>query len=187
MNYIPNRPMPTLLSDKAIIRLVQIAEQTPAGNFVEVGVYKGGSAWHLTKLAQKQSRQIYLYDTFDGIPYKNDIDLIKIGTFKDTSYEVIRDGLPYANVVKGVFPESAVEMNNIAFVHLDCDQYKAIIDSVNYLVPLMVNGGIILFDDYNWLDGATLAVNELFGKDNLLHVGAPHGNLLDRVYTIIRK
>jgi hypothetical protein len=43
----------------------------------------------------------------------------------------------------------------------------------------------MLFDDYNWLEGATLAVDELFGKNNLHFVGAPHANNLDRVYKII--
>ena len=54
-------------------------------------------------------------------------------------------------------------MPKIAFAHLDCDQYKSIIDSVNYITPMMVKGGVIWFDDAPCLKGAAKAVNELYG------------------------
>lgn len=184
-NPLPNKPLPSLLNRLALTRLIEIANTSPAGNFVEIGVYKGGSAWHLTELAKTQNRQIYLYDTFEGIPYRSKIDHHNIGDFNDTNYINVKESLPYAHVVKGIFPESALDMENISFVHFDCDQYQSIIDGVNYILPKMVSGGIMLFDDYNWLEGATKAVNELFGKETLLSVGAPHANKLDRVYKII--
>lgn len=174
----------TLLSNQALTQLIKLAKQTPTGAFVEIGVYKGGSAWHLSNLAQQQNRNIYLYDTFEGIPYKDKIDHHKIGDFNDTSYENVQSSIPYAKVIKGIFPESAIEMEPVAFVHFDCDQYQSIIDSVNYILPKMVSGGIMLFDDYNWLEGATKAVNEIFDKETLISVGAPHANKLDRVYKI---
>jgi hypothetical protein len=98
-----------------------------------------------------------------------------VGDFSDTDYETVRDALPYATVVKGIFPESAVEMENIAFVHLDCDQYQSVIDSVAYLKPKMVKGGIIWFDDAlgdkeyvgtpGQVNGADFAMRELYGTN----------------------
>lgn len=176
----------TLLDHAALRQLKNLALNAPPGCFVEVGVYKGGSAWHLSEIAKKQQRNIYLYDTFEGIPYRDVMDYHKEGDFNDTSYEIVKNSIPYANVIKGIFPDSAINMESIAFVHIDCDQYKSIKDSVNYLLPKMVPNGIIIFDDYNWLDGATLAVNELFPIESLIPLEAPHSNGRDRVYTIIK-
>lgn len=178
--------LPTLLNNTAIKQLKLLAKNTPPGAFVEIGVYKGGSAWHLSQIAQEQGRNIYLYDTFEGIPFKDRIDTHVPGDFADTSYETILQKIPYAKVIKGIFPDSAMEMDSIAFVHFDCDQYKSIKDGVNYLLPYMVKNGIMLFDDYNWLNGATTAVDELFNKSDLTEVGAPHSNGRDRVYAIIK-
>lgn len=154
--------LPSLVSPVVIAKMIKKARETPSGCFVEIGVYKGGTAWHLTKLAKEQSRPIYLYDTFEGIPYKGIMDSHKVGDFKDTSFESIKEALPYANVIKGIFPESAVDMSDISFVHFDCDQYQSIIDGVNYILPKMLKNGILWFDDYGALKGATQAVRELF-------------------------
>jgi O-methyltransferase len=135
---------------------------------VEVGVYKGGTAYHLAEVAMEQGRAIYLYDTFTGIPWKDEIDTHPIGDFGDTSADAVRAAIPYAKVLEGVFPDTLVEMGPIAFVHLDVDQYRSYMDCLRVLVPMMVPGGAMVFDDYGWLDGATVAVNEFFGKERVL-------------------
>jgi predicted O-methyltransferase YrrM len=170
--------LPSAVPHYIIESLVRLASKAPEGNIVEVGVYQGGTAWHLTELAKQQNRKIYLYDTFSGIPFKGDLDYHQVGDFSDTSFEKVRDALPYATVVEGIFPDSAVEMDNIAFVHLDCDQYQSVIDSIAYLKPKMVKGGIIWFDDaigdHNYVgtpgqvNGADFAMRELYGKDFLI-------------------
>ncbi len=144
--------------------LIETASGTPQGCFVEVGVYKGGTAWHLAKLAEDQGREIYLFDTFTGIPYKEPFDPITPGTFNDTSFEEVQKAIPYAKIIQGIFPQSsaAITLPEIAFVHLDCDQYQSIKEAAVFLTPHMVKGGIMWFDDYGCLEGANMAVNELF-------------------------
>jgi O-methyltransferase len=177
--------LPSAVPQNIINSLVQLASTAPEGNFVEVGVYQGGTAWHLTQLAQKQNRKIYLYDTFSGIPFKGDLDYHNVGDFSDTSFEKVRDALPYATVVEGLFPDSAVEMEKIAFVHLDCDQYQSVIDSWNFLKDKLVPGAIVWFDDavgdYNYqgvpghVNGADFAMRELFGKNfKIADCGKPY-------------
>lgn len=156
--------LPSLVGADVILEMISVAQECPDGCFVEVGVYKGGTAWYLNELAKKQRRLLFLYDTFTGIPYQDEIDLMKVGTFGDTSYEQVKAALPYATTIKGIFPESAVPMPPIAFAHLDCDQYRSIKESVAYLKPLMMTGGVIWFDDYGCLAGATKAVDELFER-----------------------
>ena len=163
MNYLPS----AVGSMSIINALVKRASETPEGCFVEVGVWKGGTASYLTELAEKQGREIYLYDTFTGIPFAEDYEKHKPGDFSDTSFEAVRDALPYAKVVQGLFPDSAIEMPDVAFVHIDVDQYKSYIDCINYFKPKMVKGGVMWFDDYE-LEGARRAIKELIGDDNLI-------------------
>jgi hypothetical protein len=47
---MPEKPM-TLISDGALLEMVCLALTTPLGPIVEVGVYQGGSAWYLARVA----------------------------------------------------------------------------------------------------------------------------------------
>lgn len=138
--------------------MLELATNTPEGCFIEVGVYKGGTAVLLHELALRQKRALFLYDTFTGIPYKCAVDEHEVGDFSDTSVDLVRQCCPHAVIISGVFPRSAVEMGPVAFAHIDCDQYQSHCDSIEFLVPKMVRGGIIWFDDSTALYGARLAV-----------------------------
>jgi O-methyltransferase len=157
---------PSLVGDNVIQEMKLEAMKTPPGRFVEVGVYKGGTAWHLYEICKYQQRRLILCDTFTGIPYADQSagDSHKIGDFADTSREAVEALMPEAIIVEGIFPESAREedFHNIAFVHLDCDQYLSYLDSINFLLPRMVPGGVMWFDDY-CLEGAKKAVDSIFG------------------------
>jgi O-methyltransferase len=158
----------TLISEQVMLALSLCAAETPKGCFVEVGVFQGGSARYLATVAEYQNRELYLYDTFEGMPYQSEYDKHPVGDFSDTSEELVRKAIPSATIVKGVFPDSAVEMPPIAFAHIDCDQYQAVRDSALYLIPRMTDGGIIWFDDADILEGANRAVNELFPVVSLI-------------------
>ena len=153
-------PLHSLVSEDNTAAFVAQAKATGPGCFVEVGVYKGGTAWNLARAAQEQARPCYLYDTFAGIPYRETFDPHAVGDFSDTSIEAIRRAIPYATVTAGVFPESAIEMGPVAFVHLDCDQYRSYADALRYFQPRMISGGVIWCDDADALEGAGRAVRE---------------------------
>ena len=153
----------SLVSEATIAEIVDTARTCPLGCFVEVGVYKGGTAWFLSQLCVEQGRELYLYDTFTGIPHRDDGDSHSIGDFADTSYEEVRARIPHAITVQGIFPLSAVPMPPIAFAHLDCDQYRSVKESVEYLLPRMIPQGVIWFDDSPCLQGAKKAAEAIFG------------------------
>jgi hypothetical protein len=154
---------PTLIGQRDMQCLCDVAAQAPAGCFVEVGVYHGGSAYWLEKLAQAQGRPIFLYDTFTGIPCKDEWDSHSVGDFSDVDEQDVRSRLVYATITKGIFPDCAIEMPPVAFAHLDCDQYRSVKESALYLQARMVKGGVIWFDDSPCLLGAHRAARELFG------------------------
>lgn len=150
----------SLVGAGAIEDLCLIAAAAPPGCFVEFGVYQGGTAWHLAKIARQQDRLLYLYDTFTGIPCKADIDPHRIGDFSDTTLAQVMRAIPEAIYCVGTFPDTLVNMGPIAFVHVDADQYQSIKDAIRLFVPRMVRGASIVFDDYKCLAGADQAIAE---------------------------
>jgi hypothetical protein len=161
--------LPSVVGTDVAQEMTLLASTLPPGALVEVGVYKGGTAQWLTRLASQQGRECWLFDTFTGIPFQGEHDPHRVGDFSDTDWKAVQDALPSAHVIKGVFPDSIGDtvIGPVAFAHLDCDQYQSIVESVNYLLPLMVEGGVIWFDDVNCLPGADKAVKDLGLWDKL--------------------
>ena len=121
-----NTPL-TLLGPEVIDSLISLALNAVQGPYVEIGVYKGGSAWWLAALARQQVRELHLFDTFTGIPHKGPYDEEhEVGDFSDTSYESVKSAIPDAIFHVGVFPETLQNIPpiNPAFVHVDCDQLR---------------------------------------------------------------
>lgn len=162
---------PSAISDEDLAELCALAASTPPGAFVEVGVWKGGSAWHLARVAEEQGRALYLYDTFSGIPFQEPGDFHRVGDFGDTSLEAVSAAVPHALCIPGVFPETLVDMGPVAFVHADCDQFSSVMAVCEHLPERMVDGGIIYFDDYGALDSADRAVQQAFGIPNRTNSG----------------
>jgi O-methyltransferase len=154
--------VPTLLHPQAIDELLNIAASAPPGNFAEFGVYKGGAAQYLADVARVQKRKLYLFDTFTGIPFAGPHDHHQVGDFADTSEEAVHLLIPDAVICPGMFPtpEFLRIRDQFAFVHVDADQYDSLRAAIKCFPSRMVPGGLILFDDYGCLPGATRAVQE---------------------------
>lgn len=154
----------TVVAPEVRDALVACARTTPPGTWCEVGVFQGGTAMALDAAAHEQGRALYLFDTFSGIPWADAIDSHKVGDFADTDLEAVRVRCPHAKVVVGVFPHIARELEvpvgDVAFVHLDCDQYRSYQQSLEYFLHRMVRGGVIWCDDAPVLEGAKQAVLE---------------------------
>jgi O-methyltransferase len=157
---IPN----SLIRDEALIALVAAAREAPPGDFVEVGVYRGGSAWWLSAVAADAGRRLFLFDTFEGMPFQNaTVDHHRPGEFADCSLEAVRAAVPGAIFKVGVFPETLTDdVGPIALAHIDCDQYQSIRDCCERLAPRMVPGGVMIFDDPDALSGAKKALDDCF-------------------------
>ena len=153
----------SLIRPDALAELMETARAAPAGDLVEVGVYQGGSALALAEVAREQGRRLFLFDTFTGIPYAGWHDRHVPGDFADTSLEAVTALIPWAEVVPGVFPTTLHEgVGTIALAHVDCDQYESVRACCEALAPRMAPGGVMVFDDYDVLPGARLAVDECY-------------------------
>ena len=158
--------LPSIVAPRQINALVSLAANTPDGCFVEVGVYRGGTASHLYQVAQRQHRDLYLFDTFSGTPYcVEGLDRHRIDKefAAETTPALIEQFLPEAKVYVGIYPEThPIGLKDIAFIHCDCDQYESYVAVIEHLWPLLVDGGILYFDDYPYLLGAKKAVEAKF-------------------------
>lgn len=168
---LPNDQLPSLIDPVLLGVMAKIARETPAGAFAEFGVYRGGSAKVLHDIAKEQDRRLFLYDTFTGMPFQDQIDQHRVGEFGDCSVEAIRKAMPGAVVIQGIFPESVVPMPPLAFVHVDCDQYRSVIAACDVFPQLIVKGGVMLFDDYRGVQGCIQAVNERYPDAVILDDG----------------
>jgi O-methyltransferase len=141
-------PPPSVILPHRLASMAAVAAMTPAGCFVEVGVFRGGSAFVLWQIAEHQSRELHLFDSFTGIPLACDIDRHRIGDFADVSLERVKASIPRAQFHVGMFPSTLPDdLQNIAFVHVDCDQYETYCACIDRLWPRMVAGGAMVFDD----------------------------------------
>lgn len=162
----------TLVSDERAYILYQLAKSVNklGGDVAEIGVYKGGTAMLLAKFLDSKGKNLYLFDTFQGMPKVNPkYDLHKEGDFSDTSFDDIKRLLrEFKNVkiFRGIFPETAHPISDrvFCFVHIDVDIYQSVKDCCDFFYRRMIPGGVIVFDDYGFpsCKGAKKAVDEFF-------------------------
>ena len=163
-----------------------IIEKNIPGCFAECGVWKGGSCMlsALTALRLGASdRQIYLYDTFTGMPEPSEHDRVawnnqsmrERGTEDLASWavpadEVMQDllstGYPAEQIklVQGKVEET-LQRNvpeRIALLRLDTDWYESTAYELEVLYPRLSPGGVLIIDDYGHFTGARKAVDEYF-------------------------
>jgi hypothetical protein len=137
------------------------------GDVAEVGVYQGGSAKFIAKC--HTNKTVHLFDTFTGMPeIDKDVDaVIYDGAFADTSYEAVSRYLaecPNVRIYKGYFPDTGEPVANkkFCFVHIDVDLYSSTTECLAFFWSRLVEGGIVILDDYSAVVGATKAVNDFF-------------------------
>jgi predicted O-methyltransferase YrrM len=150
-------------------------KQLPAGDLVEFGSYRGGSAIFMAAVAKATGLEsrVWALDTFEGLPGADArIDLHRDGDFSDVDYDELlaysdRAGLDNLTFVRGKFDQTIGAVfercPGIALVHIDCDVRSAVAFAYEAAKSNMVDGGYIAFDDahYSSCLGATEVVEDL--------------------------
>lgn len=159
-----------------ILRLAEKA-LSAAGDFVELGCYKGETSLLLARIlkAYGSDKRLWLYDSFAGLPEKTVEDAstageqFKAGELFVSKREVVekfkRSGLPFPVIKKAFFEEldPASDLpGKVAFAFCDGDLYGSIKTSLKLVVPKLADGGVIVVHDYNnpELPGSARAVDE---------------------------
>ncbi len=184
----------------ALYKSVQyIIKSKIPGDFVECGVWKGGSAMLIAltlKDLNTQNRRIYLYDTFKGMvkptekdhSYRKKKSLIMIWKKKqkkghntwsfvpltEAKKNMASTGYPEDRItfVKGKVEETIPKNNpkKISLLRLDTDWYESTKHELIHLFPLLSKKGVLIIDDYGHYIGSKKAVDEYFlNRDILLN------------------
>ena len=159
--------------------ILRLAEKSlsAAGDFVELGCYKGETSLLLARLLKSHGadKKLWLYDSFAGLPEKTAEDAstageqFKAGELLVSKREVVekfkRSGLPFPIIKKAFFEDldpSADLPAAIAFAFCDGDLYGSIKTSLRLVLPKLSKDGVIIVHDYNnpELPGSSRAVDE---------------------------
>ena len=182
-------PKTLVSSDRChvLYTLLRQAVSVP-GDVWECGVYKGGTAAMMAAMLNHYApkKRLYLFDTFEGMPDTDPArDWHKQGDFSDTSLEAVAAHVGFDKLCvfrKGYIPDTfkGLEESLIAFVHIDVDVYKSILDCLVFIWPRLATGGFIVFDDYGFptCPGARTAVDEFFLDKTSVPLCLPTGQAL---------
>jgi O-methyltransferase len=180
----------TLVDEYRCFELWQIAlqQQKVKGNFLEVGVWQGGTALLLGKSLENSDKKLYLADTFSGVVNASEVDSNYIGgEHSDTSVDFVTEFLNSElqqnfELLIGEFPTATGDLVSgpLSFVHIDVDVYNSGKSILDWCRTRMSPNGVIIFDDYGFLstDGITKLVNENFVDDDFLIVYNLNGHAI---------
>ena len=124
-----------------------------AGEFAEVGVYRGATSRFLAACAP--GRTLHLFDTFEGFAQRDrEPENANDARFQATSEATVRRALgATGNVVihPGYFPATSkgLEGTRFAFVLLDLDVYAPTLAGLEFFYPRLASGGYCFVHDYN--------------------------------------
>jgi O-methyltransferase len=169
-----------------------VHQQEIDGAVVECGVWRGGSMHAVARTLDSygdHSRDLYLFDTFEGMPPPSEKDRRHDGRTAETllkqaksdedwvlaiaSLEDVKAGfkkVPYPServhyvpgMVEDTIPQQAPE--KISILRLDTDWYASTKHELEQLYPRLVSGGVLIIDDYGWWQGSREATEEFLSK-----------------------
>lgn len=148
--------------------MLDVIKNNISGDFIETGVWKGGSCIFAKKILDKNSikKQIFVADSFCGVPppdterYHQDSgdDHYKIESLK-ISCDAVKDNFKKYNCfdesiifLEGIFKDTLPTIKDtqlFSIIRLDGDMYSSTMDSMNNLYPKLSKGGYVIIDDFN--------------------------------------
>jgi O-methyltransferase len=166
-NEVPDSDIYKELRFFSLIQLVKLAlNSNLEGNVAECGCYKGHSSYIISTFIKKANsdKKFFIFDSFAGLSEKDpnldrpafdDPDeeaASDVGRFACSLGEVQKNlaKFPFITYFQGYIPDRFEEVsdNRFCFVHIDVDLYQPTFDALDFFYPRLVNGGVIVIDDY---------------------------------------
>jgi hypothetical protein len=161
------------------------------GDVVECGVWRGGSmqAAALTLLeCADVTRELHLYDTFEGMTPPQDVDrrldgksaaelldandrdsrVWGVATLDDVKAGMTEIGYPNERIhfhpgpVEDTIPREAP--GSVAILRLDTDWYASTLHELEHLYDRLNPGGVLIIDDYGYWEGSRKATDEFLER-----------------------
>jgi hypothetical protein len=186
----------TMTSPERVIALRDavdyVCQRRLSGDFVECGVWRGGSMMVVAKVLRSRNelRTLHLFDTFEGMSEPSEHDRSYRGNSaldelagatrddarsiwcvageEDVRQNLASTGYPMDRVrlvrgkVEDTLPAAAPE--RISLLRLDTDWYESTKHELECLYERVESGGVIIIDDYGYWQGARKAVDEYLAK-----------------------
>jgi O-methyltransferase len=180
--------------DALRVSVEYIESNSIPGDIVECGVWRGGSmmAVALTLIRLGGIRRLWLYDTFSGMtpPGSEDMDFHGRAAKDLLAEQDPDDSLVWgksslaqvqAALAETGYPREKIEFvpgpvedtiplqtpESIALLRLDTDWFGSTLHELVHLWPRLVEGGVLIIDDYGYWAGARKAVHQYFSEAGL--------------------
>lgn len=166
------------------------------GSIVECGVWRGGSMMAAANTLLRcghTDRELYLFDTFEGMTAPSERDIGSDGSPAFIEYErtrrsdngsdwcyasidevernLLTTGYDARNIklIQGRVEETipAAAPSTIAILRLDTDWYESTRHELEYLYPRLSSGGILIVDDYGFWQGSRQATDEYLARHDI--------------------
>ncbi len=162
------------------------------GDLIELGVGAGGTSLIFASLLKNTDRKIYSLDTYSGLPAPDkalDNPYWRAGLY--TGVVPLGPRLrnlakenqlsDHIEIVEGLFADTLPTLPKDArfsFAHLDSDLYQSVLDSLEGVYDRVVDGGILVIDDFfHHAQGPARAASDFFnarGMTPIYHVVFPY-------------
>jgi len=163
------------------------------GDFVECGVYMGGSCMIMAGVLNHYNvnRTIWLFDTFDGVPtpYENDttpegeslkdwfdsnkLDNNNQSNWCYSSYDTVKENFAECNYkgeskfiigkVEDTIP--SIMPDSISLLRIDVDLANSTRHVMDEMYPLLSSGGHLILDDYGYFPAVKETIDDYFKDD----------------------
>lgn len=141
------------------------------GDYLEFGTFEGNAflmAYHLAQSYRMEHMRFYAFDSFEGLPEVTGIDVLADpephytkGEFRcsqERFTKIIRRhkvDMQKTHVVPGFFDrtlnaetKASLPLRSVAVALVDCDLYESTRVVLDFLTDYLVNGSLLLFDDW---------------------------------------
>jgi O-methyltransferase len=160
------------------------------GDVVEIGTYKGGSAANFAHVIKSTAKHLWLFDSFKGHPRVDpelngplgvSLEGKIVGTLETVKRALKSVGAKMNRVtfVEGFYNvtfKNSKLPKAISILHIDCDWYEWILESLRVFYPLVPIGGVIILDDFYYYPFSRAAVYEFFAEANISPMLEGFGN-----------
>lgn len=181
--YEKYRDFTMIPSDVYALNLAVCQQEAPdRGCIVECGVWRGGMAAGICEVLP--GRRVYLFDSFEGLPPAKDIDGEAALDWQSrkgesTYFDNCRAEQHFARQAMGMSSAGSVHFRAgwfsdtvpnfapaepIAVLRLDGDWYDSTMICLESLYPRVMDGGLIIVDDYYAWDGCARAVHDYLSR-----------------------
>lgn len=156
---------------------------------MEVGVWRGGTGAILAEAIKGiTDKKVFLADTFTGVVKAGEKDTnYQGGEHADTSIDLVKDllkslSIENTEILQGIFPDDTQHKidGKIAMLHCDVDVYSSSKDIVEWCLPRLSVGSILVFDDYGFFgcEGVTEFCDEFRARKDFRFIHNLNGHAI---------